>query len=69
MLMKRSIVTHKDKEADILYVIDEPPGRCEICGAVAETRPYGPDGQEVCFKCGMKDENAAKQKFQERLDS
>jgi hypothetical protein len=31
---------------------------CELCGKVAETRPYGPDGKEVCFECGMKDEKA-----------
>lgn len=37
--------------------------RCELCGAVAETRPYGPNGEEVCFHCGMKDEAAAKRGF------
>jgi len=33
---------------------------CELCGRVAELRPYGPNGEEVCFQCGMKDEEAAK---------
>lgn len=33
---------------------------CELCGKSAETRPYGPNGEEVCFDCGMKDEEAAK---------
>lgn len=33
---------------------------CELCGASAETRPYGPNGEEVCFPCGMKDEATAK---------
>lgn len=37
----------------------ETNGECEICGAVAETRPYGPEGEEVCFTCGMKDPDAA----------
>lgn len=32
--------------------------KCELCGKVAETRPYGPKGEEVCFECGMKDEAA-----------
>jgi len=41
----------------------QPPGRCELCGAVKETRPYGPNGEEVCFPCGMKDEEAAKRQF------
>lgn len=32
---------------------------CELCGEHAETRPYGPNGEEVCFPCGMKDEPSA----------
>ena len=45
----------------------EPPGRCELCGAVAETRPYGPNGEEVCFPCGMKNEAAAQRAFAKRM--
>lgn len=45
----------------------QPPGRCELCGAVDETRPYGPKGEEVCFDCGMKDEEAAKRGFERRF--
>ena len=41
----------------------EPKGVCALCLAHAETRPYGPQGQEVCFACGMKDEAAAKRGF------
>lgn len=44
-----------------------PPSRCELCGTVAETRPYGPSSEEVCFACGMKDEEAAKAAFDARL--
>ena len=36
---------------------------CELCGAVKELRPYGPNGEEVCFQCAMKDEEAAKRGF------
>lgn len=39
---------------------DEFHEACELCGKVAELRPYGPNGEEVCFQCGMKDEEAAK---------
>lgn len=42
---------------------DEPEQRCKLCGKLAETRPYGPNGEEVCFECGMKDEEAAKRGF------
>ena len=33
----------------------EPKGVCALCLSHAETRPYGPNGQEICFKCSMKD--------------
>lgn len=51
-----------------LFVIEpEPDGRCDLCGKIAETRPYGPNGEEVCFECGMKDEAAAERAFRARL--
>lgn len=28
---------------------------CEMCGIVAECRPYGPNEEQICFDCGMKD--------------
>jgi hypothetical protein len=37
----------------------ERDSTCQLCGAADETRPYGPNGEEVCFDCGMKDERAA----------
>lgn len=40
-----------------------PDDKCELCGAVEETRPYGPKGERVCFDCGMKDEPAAQRGF------
>lgn len=36
-------------------IAPEKPQRCELCGKVRETRPYGPKGERVCFDCGMKD--------------
>lgn len=33
---------------------DEPEMKCELCGKMAETRPYGPKGERICFECGMK---------------
>jgi hypothetical protein len=29
---------------------------CELCGKIAECRPYGPKGERICFECGMKNE-------------
>jgi len=47
----------------------EPDGKCEMCGEVEELRPYGPNGENVCFDCGMKDEPAALRQFAKRLRS
>lgn len=33
----------------------EPDFICALCGKIAETRPYGPNGEEICYECGMKD--------------
>jgi len=41
------------------FISKEPIQKCELCGKKAETRPYGPNGESVCFECGMKDEEAA----------
>lgn len=33
----------------------EKPQQCDLCGAIAELRPYGPKGEKICYKCGQKD--------------
>ncbi len=43
-------------------------GECELCGLVAECRPYGSNGENVCFDCGMKNEGAAQARFAARFD-
>lgn len=40
---------------DIAIIEPEPDFICALCGKIAETRPYGPNGEEICFECGMKD--------------
>lgn len=49
--------------ADARVVTDHVPQQCDLCGEIAELRPYGPKGEHVCFKCGMQDEGAAKARF------
>ncbi len=44
-----------------------PPMGCDLCGEVAQLRPYGPKGEYVCFKCGMKDQPAAERAFRKRF--
>ena len=50
-------MTHKD----VIY--QERPQQCDLCGKIRELRPYGPNGECVCFECGMKDEPAAERRF------
>lgn len=45
------------------FIAVEPEQECELCHKIAETRPYGPNGERVCFQCGMKDEAAAKRQL------
>jgi hypothetical protein len=44
-------------------IMSRPDMKCELCGAIEETRPYGPRGEEVCFNCGMKDEATTKRQM------
>ena len=30
---------------------EQPPEVCEMCGKVDECRPYGPEGENICFGC------------------
>lgn len=41
-------------------IVEELPQRCEQCGIIDETRPYGLNHEELCFDCAMKDEALTK---------
>jgi len=36
---------------------------CEMCGKVDECRPYGPNDENICFDCAMKDKETAERKM------
>lgn len=40
---------------NIVVIEAESDTKCELCGKIDETRPYGPNGEEICYECGMKD--------------
>jgi len=42
----------------------EPDQACEQCSVIAECRPYGPNDEQICFDCGMKDEATTKRKME-----
>lgn len=49
----------------VVIIEDEPPSKCELCGEVAELRPYGPKREKICFDCMKKDEATAIRRFNE----
>lgn len=49
------------------FIAEEPPQACEMCGVIAETRPYGPNGEEICFDCGMKDEETTRKRMEQYI--
>ena len=51
------------KIRNTVYLEATPDAPCELCGKVAELRPYGPKGENVCFSCGMLDKKAATAAF------
>ena len=44
-----------EEHADVI-IEAQLPQQCDTCGTVAELRPYGPNGEAICFDCAMKDE-------------
>jgi len=34
-----------------------------MCGVIDECRPYGPNNEEICFDCAMKDEETTERKM------
>lgn len=45
------------------FIQEEPLAACEMCGTIDELRPYGPNGERICFDCGMKDEGTTLKQF------
>lgn len=39
----------------VIVICEEDDNECELCGAFEETRPYGPNGERICWVCGQKD--------------
>jgi hypothetical protein len=44
-------------------VAEEAPQQCDLCGAIEELRPYGPNGEAICFDCGMANREATDAAF------
>lgn len=44
-------------------IAQEPEQMCEMCGKVDECRPYGPNDEQICFDCAMKDKETTERKM------
>lgn len=45
----------------------EARATCELCGTPKqELRPFGPKGEHICFKCGMKNKATTERQFRRR---
>ena len=54
-------------ENGIIIIKPQADAKCELCGKIDELRPYGPNGENICFECGMKDEETTKKQFESFL--
>ena len=45
-----------ERIGNIIFIREEKPQQCDLCGKIAELRPYGANGECICFDCAMKDE-------------
>lgn len=51
----------------VIDIRPEDDRECELCGTIAECRPYGPNNEQICYPCGMKDEKTTGRKAMERF--
>lgn len=52
---------------NLTIIAAEPDRTCEFCGAIAETRPYGPRGERICYSCGQKDRETTERQMKHVL--
>lgn len=56
------------KQNFIVTEVNEP-AKCFFCQKVKELRPYGPQGQSICFDCGMHNLATTEKQFMKRFES
>ncbi len=52
---------------NMIIIAPEDDRKCELCDKVAECRPYGPKGEQICYECGMKNEAVTKRQMDRKL--
>ena len=53
-----------DSDLGVTRIIHREENSCELCGKKGELRPYGLNGERICFECGMKDEKTTGKMFE-----
>lgn len=56
-----------ERVGNIVFIREEKPQQCDLCGKIDELRPYGPNGECICFDCAMKDEPTTKKMMEKVL--
>ena len=56
-----------ERIGDVIILRPEPPQQCDFCGKIAELRPYGPNGECICYECGRKDDPETTQKMMRKI--
>lgn len=57
MRKRRAKKKMTEKIGNMVIIAVEKDRKCELCGKIAECRPYGKNGKDICFECAMKPEN------------
>jgi hypothetical protein len=52
---------------NVAVIVDEPDKRCELCGQIGDCRPYGPNGEQICYDCGMKNPEVTERMMNPKL--
>lgn len=52
---------------NMVVIAPEADAICEMCGKKDELRPYGSNGERICFDCGMKDEKTTNKMMEIKL--
>lgn len=56
------------KSGSFFIIEGESDGVCELCGKIDELRPYGPNKENICFACGMKDQETTDRMLDARMN-
>lgn len=55
-----------ERIGNTVFIYEEPDKICQLCGLLTDTRPCGPNSEEVCFDCAKKDP-AAMDRYAQRM--